>query len=103
MKSKGNEVCRVKVVSKKGSCARKRIMFIWEVEMWGGSRGRRYRKPLGLGTPMFQEGPIYPKAERKTMELPCWRTVALSSGDIKRKWEEKNQEEIKTRITQMQK
>lgn len=36
------------------------------------------------------------------MELPSWRIVTLSGRGIKRKWEEKNQEEIKTRVTQMQ-
>jgi hypothetical protein len=37
------------------------------------------------------------------MELPSWRIVTLSGRDIKRKCEEKNQEQLKTRVTQMQK
>lgn len=72
-------------------------MLVLEIEMWGGSLGSRYRKPefRNSDVPNSSKAKMFQKNYGTTQS---WRLVAL-------KWwgHKENQEEIKTKRTQIQK
>ena len=86
-KVKARRCAELRQSGKRGQCVRKIIMLVLEIEMWGGSLGSRYRKPLSLGTVMFQERPNSSKAkmfQKNYGNTQSWRLVALSGGDTKK-------------------